>query len=686
MPSGAVDILLALNISFSALVLIAVLISKESLSVSSFPTLLLLTTLFRLSLNISSTRLILNEGYGGEVIKAFGEFVARSDLVTGLVLYALITLIQLMVISRGSERVAEVAARFTLDAMPGKQMSIDATLRAGSITEEEAEIRREDLSRQAQFYGAMDGAMKFIKGDVTLGLVITAINLGAGLIIGVFRQHMSVGESADVYATLTIGDGLVSQIPALLLALASGLVTTRVGNKTHQSSSLGAIIHTELLSNVKVLGLTSLFAAILGAAPGLPTVPFLLISGMLAALATVQSGFIPWRSNRFSSVKDSHATAERQLQAEAQRALSDSLAPTVHMLTIDIAADLSKALGFTQGTDHKTELITRWLPEVRDALYVQTGVKVPTVRVRAHVTTLSSNTSAIKVNDTPVSVVEIDPVKALVIPHGDHIESLGISTEAAENPLNGSPAVWVPLEYESQLSQIGLPVWGPSGVLSLHLLQVVQARLREFIGLQETAELVRQLEKLSPDLVQAVVPKPLSLALLRDILKLLVAEKVSIRDLRSIFEALVPTADASVDVLSLVEHVRVQLGPHIAHRLAGPHRQLAAATVDIGWEELMNDALVENEFGEKSVVLDPEIQSAFLQTVKGVLSPMIHSGLHPLVLTQQNLRIHIKRLLEKDLNLTVLAYSELPQDLVIHPVGTIRLELDKGVSNLNAKL
>ncbi|MBX2811924.1 MAG: flagellar biosynthesis protein FlhA [Myxococcales bacterium] len=677
-PGSGLDILLAINIIFASLVLFSVLVAKEVLSISSFPTLLLLTTLFRLSLNVSTTRMILSEGQGNAVVQAFGEFVGSGDLVTGLVIYLLITLIQLVVIGRGAERVAEVAARFTLDAMPGKQMSIDAALRAGAISDEEADNKRNELSRQAQFYGAMDGAMKFVKGDATLGLIITGLNLIAGLGIGTLRLSMPIAEALETFAILTIGDGLVSQIPALLLALASGLVTTRVAAKNNEES-LSSMLHLELLANPQVLGFAAAFATILSLTPALPTIPFLFVATSLGLGVWYQSPFCPsWLRGRTDF---NQSQKERLLQARAQRATNDELAPTVHPLSIDLSAQLSSSLGFGVGQDPQTELMSRWLPEMRDALYAQTGIRIPSVRVRAGVTALPPNAAVIKVNEVPVAVEHINTSKSLVLGHLEELNSLGIPVEPTNNPLGNGPAGWISIEDETLLTGAGIAAWNPSGALALYLLREVRSRVADFIGLQETAELVRRMEKISPDLVETVIPKLVSLSQLRDVLRRLADENVSIRDLRSILEALGELGDRATGPRSLVEHVRTKLAVQITFSLAGPDHRLPVATLHPKWEDVLSAAVVDDIQGSY-IALAPPVRLQFLQAVQNTIQPISQAGLQPVLLTRGLLRYPVRTLLEPDTSITVLAFSELPKSLVVHPVGSVEwLEVEVSPSS-----
>ena len=677
-PTAVLDILLATNMAFAALILVSVLLSEKPLAVSSFPTLLLITTVFRLGLNVSTTRSILSEGTAGEVVDAFGHFVARGDVAMGLVVFIVLTLVQLMVIGKGAERVAEVGARFTLDAMPGKQMSIDAALRNGAITEKEAEDKRVELGRESQFYGAMDGAMKFVKGDATVGIVVTVINLIAGLLIGVFRFDMTLFQAAETFAILTIGDGLVSQIPSLLIALASGMLTTRVASNIPKHD-LGRVLGAELLGSPKVLGLSALFALAIGLVPGMPTVPFVIIATALAVgafLAHRQAHAALHAQETDKGADFDKALEERKKMAKAQKAVSDQLAPTVPIVGIDLDSSLSKALGFGQGQDDETELMSDWMSQVRDAIFSESGVRLPGVRVKSFCPGLSSNTAIFKIKDVPVAVESFRPDRALALASVDDIKKLGVEGEAAVNPLSDGPACLIAPELTQSVTGAGVQVLTCAGVISLFLVKVARDHVSEFIGLQETAEGLKRLEQVCPELVSELVPNVVSVSQLRDVLRQLVRERVSIRDLKSILEGLGQLADRSADIITLTNHVRSCLALQLTHQLAGSSLRLGVVILEPLVEELIGDSIVHTQSGSH-VALEPEMRDTLMRSLERTFRPIQRAGVKAVLITQSSIRFFVHSLLEMEgklPNVAVVSYDELRSDLILQPLGCVRMD------------
>ncbi len=676
MPSPLLDGLLAANIVIGALILVSVLLSERPLAMSSFPTILVLTTLFRLGLNVSTTRMILSEGEAGAVVAAFGQFVARGDVLMGLVVFVILTLVQLMVIGKGAERVAEVGARFTLDAMPGKQMSIDAALRNGALTEADAEERRTDLGRESQFYGAMDGAMKFVKGDAIVGLIVTVVNLVAGLCIGILRFDMSPAEAAETFAILTIGDGLVSQIPSLLIALASGILTTRVASKV-PTHDLSAVLGQELFGSPKVLTLVAAFAGMMALVPGLPTLPFFVLAGGLGLVAFARR---PGRSPRAGAteLRTDDAFAEkleqRRKSAAAQKAVSDQMAPTVPLIGIDLGSDLSTALGFGHGDDDKAELIARWIPDVRDACFGESGVRLPGVRVRSAVAGVPPNVAIFKVKDVPVDAHAIPLGQALCLATPEQVKRLGVIAEPTTNPLNEAPACLVPAELAETLAKSGLSVWSTAGIISLHLLRTARRHLEELVGLQETVDAVKRLERVCPDIVKELIPRVVTTAQLRDVLRQLVRERVSIRDLKTILEALGEVGDRSLDRIQLIEHVRSALQLQITHGLAGYERRIGVIVVDEEVEDAIRDAVVEGP-GCAFLALDPELRRRVLDHLGALLEPLRSINYACAVLTHAELRFFLRELIATRFPETpVVSYRDLSDDLVLQPLGRLRVE------------
>lgn len=680
LPTAVLDVMLACNISLAALILMTSLLSDRPLALSSFPSLLLITTLFRLSLNVSTTRLILSEARAGEVVAAFGQFVARSDVILGLVVFAVLTVVQLMVIGKGAERVAEVGARFTLDAMPGKQMSIDAAIRNGALSEEEGEARRVELQRESQFYGAMDGAMKFIKGDAVAGLIMTALNLVAGLIIGILRFDMPVGVAAETYCVLTIGDGLVSQVPSLLITLASGVLTTRVAGSDPRNN-LSRTLDLELFSNSKILGIAAAFAAGIGLIPGLPTLPFITIAGCLAGLAWARSdhkgpihrlGRVP-TGGEVPAEDLEGEIAQRIEVAKAQRAMTDQLAPTVAMVAVDLGPELSEALGLGQGRDEDTELMSTLMPQLREAVFMETGVRLPGIRVRSQVPGLVVNGMAIKIKEVPVAVESIDPSRALVIEAPAQLKRFGVDGAPAHNPVTGQPAALVPLDVVDDLSQAGLSCWRPAGVVALYMMKNVRQHLSELVGLQETAEMLERLEQVCGALVREVVPKVVTLGQLAEVLQRLVEERVSIRDLKTILESLGRTGGRESDVVMLTEFVRADLSLQLAFDYAGHGGRLGVVLLDSAIEEAIADGITHGREGSW-VALEPDLTKLIEKATRRTINPVVKAGVQPIVMTHQPIRRYVRKLLESSFpELIVLSFEEMHPTLTVQPLGRVRI-------------
>jgi type III secretion protein V len=672
LPAVLLDGLLATNLALAALILVATLMADRPLAMSTFPSLLLVTTLFRLALNVSTTRMILSKGDAGEVVEAFGEFVVRKDLVVGLTIFLLITLVQLLVIGKGAERVAEVGARFTLDAMPGKQMSIDAALRSGALTDEEAQAKRLELGRESQFYGAMDGAMKFVRGDAVAGLVICALNLIAGLILGVTRDQLSPSDALDVYAILTVGDGLVSQIPALLITLAAAVLTTRVEGK---KSGLAADLKEELIARPKVLFVGAGFALGLGAIPGLPLLPFATIAGLLA----FAGGRIRAREQRTEETVRGTTSFQRSLdkkvqQAKAQQAAVDSVAPAVPPIGIDLDPVLSRALGFGVGLpDAETELLGLLIPQLRDALYLETGIRFPGIRVRSNVAELAPRTFVIRIKDVPVMEEAIAIDRALAIETPARLARFGVDTQPSVHPLSGIEVGLVPLDKQQALEAAGVSTWSPAGIVALHLIAQLRRHARSFIGLQETSEMLDRLAKVYPALVRETVPKVLSVRDLADVLRRLADEGISIRDLKTILECLADHAIHQNDGVALTEAVRASMALQIGHAYAGLSGRLSVVLLEPAIEDAVRSAITHVP-GGSYVALEPELRRGLLRAVARTLQPVVQAGARPIILTHSEIRRYLRKLLEEDLpDVAVLSFSELPPQLSVQPLGRVSL-------------
>ncbi|MGF1508822.1 MAG: flagellar biosynthesis protein FlhA [Myxococcota bacterium] len=670
LPGWVLDVLLAANISFAAVIFVSVVLAETPLALSTFPSLLLITTITRLALNLSSTRLILSEGHGSDVVESFGAFVVRGDVVLGLVMFAVLTLIQLLVVGKGAERVAEVGARFTLDALPGKQMAIDAALRSGSLSEEEARVKRGDLQRESQFHGAMDGAMKFVKGDAMAGLLITGLDLGVGLAIGMMRQSMSFSEAVARYGLLTVGDGLVAQIPALFVTLAAGMLTTRVASD-RPGKPLGRTLETEILEKPKVLLVGGTYALVLGLVPGLPLWPFALVGLSLAVRGA-------WVSREQRRASQPERAFERVLEAKAQsaraqRSLADRALPSLCLLGVDVGPELTASLGLGSGKDHRSELIADLIPQLRNALYLESGVKIPGVRVRSQQPGLTPGGFRILVKEVPVAEGFAPPDRVLVCTPPERIQRNGIEAQATRHPVHGQPAAWVEERHRRDLVEAGYQTWSAGGVLALHLARVARTHLPTFVGLQETSEALTRLERTFPSLVREVVPGVVSLAQLTDVLRKLVEERVSIRDLRSILDALAEAGPDLTDPRILTERARSALSLQLAHACA-PRGRLDAVLLDPAVEASIRDAIQVSEAG-CFLALAPDFRAALIVEIANLVGKKAGAASSPVVLTHNEIRRVVRKLLEPSLpEVIVLSFQELPAHLPVQAKGRVTLE------------
>ncbi len=615
LPTWLLDLLLAGNLAASVVVLLVALYVSDALKIGSFPTLLLLTTLIRLALNVSSTRLILLQGNAGEVIRAFGDFVVRGNYVVGAVIFLILSIIQFIVIAKGSERVAEVGARFTLDAMPGKQMAIDAELRSGSIDGEEAKRRRRVLARESQFYGAMDGAMKFVKGDVIASFLITLINIFGGLAIGVFQRSMSAEAALKHYGLLTIGDGLVSQIPSLVLATAAGILVTRVASE-EPDTPLGEELSGQLLGQPRALRVASAFVVLLGIVPGLPALPFFVIGGLLFA------------ASRARARQLTRAPEVDRLPAATPTGSGPSprFVPLVIPWQLTISADLEALLeDVTRGRELKRVGLRSAAAAARELVFRQLGVPLPQAPIA----------SSLELPDRHV-VLSLQELPALVI---------AIPTEVADTEV-----------AEFVLGKI---------------LAVLTPRAHEFLGLTEVQQLLDQLEQHAPASVRQVVPKPVSLMTLTEVLKRLVEEGISVRDLKSILEALAQVAVTEKDPLNLTEFARSQMRRAITHKLTGGQPELEVCLLDPQIEDTIRSAVSRTAAGS-FLTLAPAAGRDIVEAVKRALRhPSPAAASQTVVLTQPDIRRFVRKLVETDLPLVnVVSYADLLPELNLRPLAT----------------
>lgn len=659
LPTFLVDTLLAINLSVSVILLMMSLYIHRILAFSTFPTLLLLTTLFRLSLNVTTTRLVLTHAYAGEIIKTFGNFMVAGNLVVGAVIFLIITIVQFLVIAKGAERVAEVAARFTLDAMPGKQMSIDADLRAGAVTLEQAKTKRSELERENQLYGAMDGAMKFVKGDAIAGLIITAINIIGGLLIGIFQHNMTLEKALQTYSILTIGDGLVSQIPALLIALTAGIIVTRVSSE--DSPALGGDISLQILAQPKAMLVGGVLLFFFAAIPGFPKLQFMVLGLLLFAIGYVVNK-VAAQSTKDGDASTSIFFASGPKTLPANAGDSDESSFTVPLI-IDIDASLEASL--------QPDLLNQQLLAVRKTLYHDIGVPFPGVHLRYN-EAITGGMYQILLQEIPVAEGRLKQGFVLVRETEDNLNVLGISYTNEKKFLPDAPTIWVKAEDQDLLAKAGVRALVLSEVLTYHLAFVLRKYSADFLGLQETRSLLNNLEEECPEIVKEV-QRILPLQKITEVLQRLVQEDISIRNLRIILQAMIDWGQKEKDTVLLVEYVRSSLRRLISYKHSGGQNILAAYLLNPDTEEIVRKAIRQTS-GASFLALDPAMSKRIIAGVKhhvGDLSQILHK---PVLLTSMDIRRYVKKLIELELPmLPVLSYQELTEEITIQPLAKISI-------------
>ena len=651
MPPLLLDMLLAFNIAFSVLIMLVSLNVTRPLDFAVFPSLLLIATLFRLAMNISATRLVLVDGYAGKVIEAFGHFVVGGSIIVGLVIFVILLVIQFVVITNGAGRVAEVAARFTLDAMPGKQMAVDADLNSGLIDENEARKRRKEVAAEADFYGAMDGASKFVKGDAIAAIVITLINLVGGFIIGVLQRGMSMDDAIATYSLLSVGDGLVSQIPALLLSISTGLIVTRATTEKDMGSDLMAQFGRQRRA-IQMAGGAVLFLAVV---PGLPKLPFLVIGA--AALIVAQRLPKEIEDAESAPVEEPLPTAP---QKDSPMAIAQDM--RVEPLELELAYDLIDMVDAGSGGD----LLDR-VRALRRKLAQEIGIVVPLVRTRDNLD-LPPRTYAIRVHG--VEVARGEAPAGMVLAIGDELDTLpGMATR---EPVFGLDAKWVPAELREHIALATATVVDRSSVVTTHMAEVVRTHAGALLSREDVKMLVDMVRQTHPAVVEELTPSPLSLGEVQRVLQGLLAERVCIRDLVRIFEALSMRARGGADPDGLLESARGALGPAIASNHAVDGR-LSVITFDPLLEQRLLENLRAGDSGSY-LLLDPLMAERIAVEAARVAQTAESSGQPPVLVCAQPLRLPIRRLLESTTPRTpVLSYAELGGQLTLVTSGVVNV-------------
>ncbi|MCB0209789.1 MAG: flagellar biosynthesis protein FlhA [Anaerolineae bacterium] len=658
LPPVMLDILLALNIAMAVTIMLVSLYIEKPLDFSAFPSLLLILTLFRLALNISSTRLILLEGYAGNVINAFGNFVVGGNYVVGIVVFLILMVIQFIVITNGAGRVAEVGARFTLDAMPGKQMSIDADLNAGLITEDEARIRRKDVEREADFYGAMDGASKFVKGDAIAGLIIVAVNILGGFIVGIAQLNLSLLEALQTFTLLTVGDGLVSQIPALLISTATGIIVTR----TATDESMGSDVINQIIGKPRALmvagGLLLGFAMV----PGLPKIPFIIMGLISGAVAYI-----------IQQEQYSKAQEIAEDPATSTPPLSESETATELLQVDTLEVEIGYGLISLVDSGSNASLLNR-ITMIRRQIALEMGFILPKIRIRDNLE-LQPNVYSIKLRGAEIASGSLMPGQYLAMATFPSAENLpGIPTT---EPAFGLPAIWIDGIHKERAETVGYTVVDPASVMATHLTEVIKAYAPEILSRQDTRNLLDNLKKDYPALIDDLIPNNLALGEVQEVLKNLLRERVSIRDMVTILETISTLAHNGVkdpDLLS--ESTRRVLSRAISNQHRMADGTIHVITLGPHVEKILSDALGDLSQGF-TFNIDPRLAQQLLEVTAKYMEQLASLGYLPIVLCSATIRLAFKRLTERALpNLTVLSYSEIAPGVEVRAEGLIKLQPD----------
>ncbi len=656
LPTYVMDFLLTLNISMAMLVLMLTIYITRPLELSVFPGLLLILTLFRLSLNVASTRLILSKADAGRLIEAFGETVVGGNYIIGFIIFVIVIIIQFVVITKGSGRVAEVAARFTLDAMPGKQMAIDADLNAGLIDEGEARRRREEITREADFYGSMDGASKFVRGDAVAGILITLINIIGGFAIGVLQRDLTLSESMSIYTLLTVGDGLVTQIPALITSTAAGIIVTRADS----DDNLGADINKQLTGRPQAAMIAGPMMIGLGFLPGLPAWPFLTIGTVLTLLALL----VRWNNKRRQEEEAAVAEEENRVEERPEDYLR------VDLLECEIGYQLVPLVDTNQGGD----LIER-IVQIRKVAAMEMGFIVPPVRVRDNIQ-LKPNEYQIKIKGDPIARGELHPKSLLAIDPG--VAEGPVEGVETTDPAFGLPARWIHSDQRERAELLGYNVVETVAVLATHLTEVITANAAELMGRQETQHLIDEFKQLHPAVVEELIPDVVPVGRLQRVLQNLLMERVPVRDFRTILETLADYGDIK-DVEILTEYARTALRRSICNILLkeAPEEGISVLTVSGELEELIKESVQSTPAG-LAVALSPELATRIFRTLSSLIDLMIANGQQPVVLAAPHIRLAFRKLTASSFpTLYVVSYNEIAPEIEVSAVGVIRLENDE---------
>jgi flagellar biosynthesis protein FlhA len=660
LPSVVLDLFLAISITMSILILMTALFIQAPLEFSSFPTTLLISTMLRLSLSLASTRLILSHGHegtdaAGHVIEAFGNFVMGGNFVIGIIVFAILVTVNFVVITKGSGRIAEVAARFHLDAMPGKQMAIDADLSAGLIDEKIAKERRKALEDESGFFGAMDGASKFVRGDAVAGLLVVFINIIGGIIIGVAQQGLSFGEAARTYTLLTVGDGLVTQVPALIVSTAAGLLVSKAGI----SGAADKALIKQFSGYPQALGMAAAVMGVLSVLPGIPMIPFLALSG--------GAGWLAWSARKHKHAKkaaEATAAAAPAAAAAAQAEEPISSALKIDDLKIELGYALLPLVNGPDGTDRLTEQIKA----LRRSLAIEMGFVMPAVRILDNVQ-LEANTYIIKIKEVDAGTGKIWPAQFMVMdPAGNQVSVPGIHTI---EPTFGLPATWVDASLKEEASLKGYTVVDAATVLSTHLTELLKSNMSDLLSYGEVQKLLKELPKEQSELIKDIVPGQITISGIQRVLQLLLSERISIRDLSTILEGIADALAFSRNPSTVVEHVRARLARQICAQNTSPIGYLPLIALSAKWEQAFAESLV-GQGDERSLAMQPSKLSEFMTSVRDAFERAAREGEAPVLVTSAAIRPFVRSLVERfRAQTTVLSQSEIHPRARLKTVGSV---------------
>lgn len=661
MPAWLLDIALAFSITISCLVLMTAIFIERPNEFNAFPLVLLITTMYRLSLNLASTRLILSKGYqgpdaAGEVIAAFGGFIMGNNFVIGVIVFAILVIVNFVVITKGSGRIAEVAARFALDAMPGKQMAIDADLSSGLITEDQARARREELSKESSFYGAMDGASKFVRGDAIAGLIITFINIVAGIIIGMVQNNMSFADAGETYTRLTVGDGLVSQVPALIISVAAGILVSKAG----MTDATDKVLFEQVANYPKALGMSAFMAVALGMLPGTPALPFML----LGSLTGITAYYLD-KQQKIAQQRAAEVLEQEQKQGAIAKAADEPIANALRIDLIRLEIGYGLLPLINEETNRK---LTDQIKALRRALASELGFVMPSIRIQDNMQ-LEANEYNIYIKEVRAGKGELRPTQLLVMdPRGEPITLPGENTT---EPTFGLRAMWVDQSYREEAMFRGYTVVDPATVVTTHITELVKDNMPELLSYAETQKLLDELDKEHQKLIKELIPGKVSLGAVQRILQNLLQERVSIRDLPTILEGISEAVASTHSLMAITEHVRSRLSRQLSNANANELGIIPLVTLSPEWEHAFAEAIV-GEGDDRQLAMAPTALQAFITKVRQVMEDLAIKGETAVLLTSPGIRPFVRSIIERFRPLTVvMSQNEIHPKAKIKTVGQI---------------